>query len=167
MLFHTTLILLHRPFRAKVECQGACRDAAKQIEMQLFSFEQTYGLSKGKYVMAYCTYTAATVAVQDTIAGLQGARKGLDTFVRALNSIRESCPCIQRSIDIISECQSASVHQSGSRMAPGPRRATRMRAHRLPRLSWTKCLPFPTATRPNFFPATRQPLTISPTRSRT
>ena len=51
--------------------------------------------------MAYCTYTAATVVVQDMKDGRPGTRGRFETFMRALNAIRASCPGIQRSIDIL------------------------------------------------------------------
>jgi hypothetical protein len=51
--------------------------------------------------MAYCTYTAATVVVQDMKDGRPGTKGRFETFMRALNAIRASCPGIQRSIDIL------------------------------------------------------------------
>lgn len=54
--------------------------------------------------MAYCSYTAATVAVQDTKDDVPGARRRLDTYLRALNATSASCPGIQRSVGIIAKC---------------------------------------------------------------
>ena len=51
--------------------------------------------------MAYCTYTAATVVVQDMKDGRPRTKGRFETFMRALNAIRASCPGIQRSIDIL------------------------------------------------------------------
>ncbi|KAG7406089.1 hypothetical protein Forpe1208_v014203 [Fusarium oxysporum f. sp. rapae] len=51
--------------------------------------------------MAYCTYTAATVVVQDMKNGRPDAAERFKMFMRALNAITVSCPGIQRSIDIL------------------------------------------------------------------
>lgn len=71
-------------------------------------FDNTFGLSRGTYAMAYCTYTASTIAFQDIIDGLSDARERLDTFIRALNIIRESYPGVKRSTDIIEKCLDSS-----------------------------------------------------------
>lgn len=101
MLYHTTIILLLRPFRTNAICRNACREAAESIESLLLLLERSFGLSKVTYVMAYCAYTAATVVVQDCRDGLPGANEKVDTYMRALNGLRASCPGISRSIDII------------------------------------------------------------------
>ena len=51
--------------------------------------------------MAYCAYTAATIAVMDIRDGVEGSRKKYDTYLRALYGVRPSCPGMQRSIDIL------------------------------------------------------------------
>ncbi|KAF4450509.1 hypothetical protein F53441_6364 [Fusarium austroafricanum] len=61
----------------------------------------SFGFQRFTYVMAYCTYTAATVVVQDLKDGRPGTVERFKTFTRALNAIRASCPGIQRSIDIL------------------------------------------------------------------
>lgn len=104
MLYYTVLILLYRPFRSNASCRATCREAAEGVENLLLRIEQTFGLSRCTYAMAYCSYTAATVAVQDTKDGLAGAQRRLDTYMRALIALNESCPGIQRSIEIISKC---------------------------------------------------------------
>lgn len=104
MLYYTTTILLYRPFRSNSSCRAACREAAEGVVSLLLRMEETFGLTRCTYVMAYCSYTAATVAVQDTKDGVSGAQRRLDTCVRALEALSKSCPGIQRSIDIISKC---------------------------------------------------------------
>ena len=81
--------------------------------------------------MAYCSYTAATVAVQDTKDEVPGAQRRLDTYLRALNALSRSCPGIQRGIDIIHECLAAgptsiavSKPQNPSITSPPTTRAT-------------------------------------------
>lgn len=103
MLYHTTIILLHRPFRGNSTCRSACREAAKNVEGLLLVMERSFGFSRVTYVMAYCAYTAATVAVQDTTDNVAGAQGRLETCLRALNAVTVSCPGIQRSIGIISK----------------------------------------------------------------
>lgn len=58
--------------------------------------------------MAYCSYTAATVAVLDMADGVDGSQRAVNTYLRALYSIRKGCPGIQRSIDIILKAFEAS-----------------------------------------------------------
>lgn len=109
MLYYTTIILLYRPFRSNSSCRAACREAAEGVESLLLRMEQVFGLSRCTYIMAYCAYTAATVAVQDTRDGVPGARRRLDTYIRALKALSQSCPGIHRSIDIISRCLASDV----------------------------------------------------------
>lgn len=109
MLYYTTIILLYRPFRSNSSCRAACREAAEGVESLLLRMEQVFGLSRCTYIMAYCSYTAATVAVQDTRDGVPGARRRLDTYIRALKALSQSCPGIRRSIDIISRCLASDV----------------------------------------------------------
>lgn len=108
MLYYTTIILLHRPFRGNLSCRAACRDAAKGVEHFILLMEQSFALSKSTYIKAYCAYTAATVAVQDTKDDMPGARSRVGTYLRALKAISSSCPGIQRSIAIIEKCLDSS-----------------------------------------------------------
>lgn len=105
LLFYTTKILLHRPFsgsrQCRERCREACRTAAEGVERLLLFLDQTHGLSYATYLMAYCTYTAATVAMLDMHRGIAGSRQRVNTYLRALYAVRGSCPSIQRSIDII------------------------------------------------------------------
>lgn len=101
MLYHTTLVLLNRPFRGNVICKQACTVAAGEVEHLLLLLENTLGFSYVTYLMAYCAYTAATVALCDMKDGIAGAGKKVNTFLRALYSVCSSCPGIRKSIDII------------------------------------------------------------------
>lgn len=51
--------------------------------------------------MAYCIYTAASVAVQDVNAGDVIAAHKMQTLLRALRAGITTCPMLQRSLDII------------------------------------------------------------------
>lgn len=101
MLYYTTTILLHRPFRKNTECRSKCRQAAAEVEHLLLLLENTMGLTHVTYLMAYCAYTAATVAMLDLHDSVEGSQARVNTFLRALYSVRTSCPGIQRSIDIV------------------------------------------------------------------
>lgn len=101
MVYHTTIILLHRPFLNNKTCWAACQEASEHVEQLLRLLETSFGFLRFTYIMAYCTYTAATVVVQDMKDGRAGTKERFETFMRALNAIRASCPGIQRSIDIL------------------------------------------------------------------
>ncbi|KAH7196430.1 fungal-specific transcription factor domain-containing protein [Fusarium flagelliforme] len=101
MLYHTTMILLHRPFLNNKTCRTTCQEASEAVEQLLQLLETTFGFLRFTYIMAYCTYTAATVVVKDMKDGRPGTKTRFETFMRALNAIRTSCPGIQRSIDIL------------------------------------------------------------------
>ncbi|KAG4262832.1 hypothetical protein FPRO03_10195 [Fusarium proliferatum] len=101
MLYHTTIILLHRPFLNNPACWRACQEASQAVEQLLQLLDNTFGFQRFTYIMAYCTYTAATVVVQDMKNGRPDTTQRFKMFMRALNSITVSCPGIQRSIDIL------------------------------------------------------------------
>lgn len=71
--------------------------------------ERTFGLTRVTYLMAYCAYIAATVAVQDAKDHISGAQHRVETFVRVLSATRYSCPGIQRSLDIIKQSMSLPI----------------------------------------------------------
>jgi len=71
------------------------------MEHLLLLLEATLGLTHVTYLMAYCAYTAATVAMLDLHDGTEGSQARVNTYLRALYGVRTSCPGIQRSIDII------------------------------------------------------------------
>ena len=101
MLYYITTILLHRPFRNNNECRSICRQASAEVEHLLLLLERHMGLTHVTYIMAYCAYTAATVAMLELYDGVEGSQARVNTFLRALYCVRTSCPGIQRSIDII------------------------------------------------------------------
>nr|POE56689.1 nitrogen assimilation transcription factor nit-4 [Quercus suber] len=95
LLYHTTSILLHRPFWSNTSCRTACREAAEEVEHLFLLLEHSFGFEHVTYLMAYCAYTAATVAVMDE------SQTRINTYLRALFAVRSSCPGIQSSIDLI------------------------------------------------------------------
>ena len=101
MLYYITTILLHRPFRNNNECRSICRQASAEVEHLLLLLERCMGLTHVTYIMAYCAYTGATVAMLELYDGVEGSQARVNTFLRALYCVRTSCPGIQRSIDII------------------------------------------------------------------
>lgn len=64
--------------------------------------------------MAYSIYIAATIAVQDLLSQNLLTSKSIQTFLRGLESIKSSCPGIQRSIDVISKHSSSSSSLSST-----------------------------------------------------
>ena len=68
------------------------------------SLERTFGLLRVTYLMSYCAYIASSVAIQDVKDHVLGARQKVDTALRVLSAITNSCPGIQRSMDIIEQC---------------------------------------------------------------
>ncbi|KAH7147522.1 fungal-specific transcription factor domain-containing protein [Fusarium sp. MPI-SDFR-AT-0072] len=101
MLYHTTVILLHRPFLNNPACWKACQEASQCVGQLLQLLDNTFGFQRFTYIMAYCTYTAATVVLQDMKNGRPDTAERFKMFMRALNAITVSCPGIQRSIDIL------------------------------------------------------------------
>lgn len=101
LLYHTSLILLHRPFSASSGHHTACRTAADAIGALLKHYEGTFGFTRITYLMAYCVYLGASVIAQDVKQDDAIAKSKIETFLRALEGSRRTCPSIQRSIDII------------------------------------------------------------------
>ncbi|CAK7216506.1 hypothetical protein SCUCBS95973_002821 [Sporothrix curviconia] len=102
LLYHTTIILLHRPFYASPVHHAACRQAADHLERLLLLLERTFGFRRITYLMAYCVYTGASVLVQDVKQGCDAAAAAkIQTFLRALRLGVASCPLVRRSLDII------------------------------------------------------------------
>lgn len=63
--------------------------------------EKDFGFTRISYLMVYCVYTGACGLIQDVRAGDQAARAKMNTFIRALEGGRTTCPIVQRSLDII------------------------------------------------------------------
>ncbi|PVH70719.1 hypothetical protein DL98DRAFT_436466, partial [Cadophora sp. DSE1049] len=101
LLFYTTTILLHRPFYSSPSHHAACRQAAINMEKMVLLVEKTFGFTRITYLMAYCIYTGASVLLPDDKSGDRDARARIDTFLRALEGGRTTCPMVQRSLDII------------------------------------------------------------------
>lgn len=101
LLYHTTIILLHRPFWSASEHHTACRKAADNLETLLLLLEKTFGFNRITYLMSYCIYTAASVMIKDVKAGDLEANGKMKTFLRALKQGTNTCPLTQRSLDII------------------------------------------------------------------
>ncbi|KAF4958105.1 hypothetical protein FGADI_2663 [Fusarium gaditjirri] len=74
-------------------------------------FDNAFGFQRFTYIMAYCTYTAATVVVQDMKNGRPDTANRFKMFMRALNAITVSCPGIQRSIDILTKGMGTAAEQ--------------------------------------------------------
>lgn len=81
------------------------------IKSLFLSMERTHGFTRVTYLMAYCAYIAATVAVQDARDNVVGASQTVETFVRVLSGLRATCPSIQRSLDIIAQSMQQPIPQ--------------------------------------------------------
>jgi len=138
MLFYTTTILLHRPFRSNHRCRAICTEAAAEMEHLLLLLETTFGLTHVTYLMAYCAYTAATVAMLDMHDGTEGSQARVNTYLRALYGVRTSCPGIQRSIDIVIK---AFEYRKPSHPQP-PTTSTQVAVERAPEPDQLPAFPF-------------------------
>src|SRR5687767_15929372 len=65
LLYHTTVILAHRPFWAARGHYQACISAAHSIERLLLLLERTFSFANITYMMAYCVYTGASAILPD------------------------------------------------------------------------------------------------------
>lgn len=101
LLYHTTTLLLHRPFLPSPVHRNACRRIATEVEKLLLLHETTFGFHRVTYLMAYCIYTSASVSLADVKTGDKDASKRMQTFLRALQGGLATCPVLQRSLDII------------------------------------------------------------------
>lgn len=72
LMYHTTLILLHRPYVVSGQARDSdaaqkswkvCRSATTTIYHLLQMYTKTFGFQHITYMNSYCTYTAATTAV--------------------------------------------------------------------------------------------------------
>lgn len=104
LLYHTTIILLHRPFYSATAHHQACRRAADSLEKLVLLLEREFGFGRVTYVMGYCIYTGASVMTHDVKAGDVDASQKMQTFLRALQQGTITCPVLQRSLDIINNC---------------------------------------------------------------
>ena len=127
-MYHTTLILLHRPLLvASVDARHICEDAAAQIDMLLERSHSIFGWRQVLFVQAYCVYTAATVNFMNighpkrSIS--ESAYSRLRLELQVLESARKSCPGIARSIEVI-ETRLARMARSSESSLSSPTRDT-------------------------------------------
>lgn len=73
--------------------------------------------------MVYCVYTGASALIHDVKSGDTIARTRLNTFVRALEGGRSTCPIVQRSLDIIMSNIESSQPQEFTQPATGTQAA--------------------------------------------
>jgi hypothetical protein len=118
VLYHTTIILLHRPFILGArdlsqlgadKSYTACVSAAAAVHDLLMLQANTFGFSHLTYMNAYAAYIAATIAVlqverehhpdQDTKAAPQNL--GLNFLLEVLQECAVVMPALERSAAII------------------------------------------------------------------
>src|SRR3954447_12004114 len=114
LLYYTTVILLHRPTGDQI----ACRNAANSIEKLLLLLEGTFGFTRITYLIAYCIYTGASAMLQGVKSGDSEASTRMETFLRALNTGVQSCPILQRSLDIINASMNIPIPIPEAQSAP-------------------------------------------------
>jgi hypothetical protein len=120
LLYHTTLILLHRPFvlgATRFDNPGVlrsyhiCISAAAAIHDLLVLLTATFGYSHITYLNCYSTYIAATIAVlhfqhQEETNALPGLdvpseKLGLKFFLGVLQKTATALPALGRSVEIV------------------------------------------------------------------
>lgn len=101
LLYHSSRILLHRPYSALPENRSICRSAANQIEALIRLYKDTFAIAGVTYLMAYCFYTGASAMMQDALAGDMAAKQSMELFLEVLRGAQASCPVLQRSLNII------------------------------------------------------------------
>lgn len=118
LMYHTTLILLHRPVLlgtkdlvqpAALRSYHTCISATAAIHGLLMLQANTFGLSHVSYLNAYSAYIAATIAVlrferehklgEDHILSTQSL--GLNFLLEVLQKAAASMPALDRSVAII------------------------------------------------------------------
>ncbi|TXB96601.1 hypothetical protein FocTR4_00011195 [Fusarium oxysporum f. sp. cubense] len=109
-------------------CWKACQEASECVEQLLQLLDSTFGFQRFTYIMAYCTYTAATVVVQDMKNGRPDTAERFKMFMRALDAITVSCPGIQRSIDILTKGLGTVVEQDQEMSPAVPEQAPQIPA---------------------------------------
>jgi hypothetical protein len=118
IFYHTSIILLHRPFRSAPDCRTNCRQASQAVESIVVGYGNTFGFNRIPYLMSYCIYTAATIVMEDLKDGFSGDRERIEMFLEALECAKVSCPGIQQSIDIIRRNLSPTMPTSNPVMIP-------------------------------------------------
>lgn len=92
LLYHTSVILAHRPFWSGPAHYEACVSAAQSIEKLLLLIERTFGFDNITYLMAYCVYTGASALLRDAKSGNADAAAKVQTFTRALRTGAKKMP---------------------------------------------------------------------------
>ncbi|RJE23615.1 hypothetical protein PHISCL_04071 [Aspergillus sclerotialis] len=117
LMYHTTLILLHRPYVVSRQVRDSdaaqkswkvCRSATTTIYHLLKMYTKTFGFQHITYMNSYCTYTAATTAVYqletsegEPCASDQVVWTELKFLLDILQRTSTRMPGLNRSIDII------------------------------------------------------------------
>lgn len=121
LLYHTTIILLHRPFilgTKEIHSSAAvsrsyqlCITAAAAIHDLLELLTKTFGFSHITYLNCYSTYIAATIAVlhferqeeRTTLPELEESNEKLDLkfFLGVLQTTAKAMPALTRSVEIV------------------------------------------------------------------
>lgn len=117
LMYHTTLILLHRPYVVSGQARYSdaarkswkvCRSATTTIYHLLQMYTKTFGFQHITYMNSYCTYTAATTAVYqlessegDPRVSDQVVWTELKFLLDILQRTSTTMPGLNRSIDII------------------------------------------------------------------
>lgn len=137
LLYHTTVILLHRPVilgARDINAPGpyrsyqTCLSATAAIHDLLMLQSNTFGLSHVSYLNAYSAYIAATVAVlrfehehnpsEDPTIALK--RAGLSLLLEVLSRSAASMPALERSHAIIRKRMQAVIDRQPRRPSQAP-----------------------------------------------
>ncbi|KAL9109784.1 MAG: hypothetical protein Q9227_005653 [Pyrenula ochraceoflavens] len=135
LLYHTMLILLHRPYVLGVKnfddplvkrSMDICKTATKAIHDLLELMSNTFGFSHITYLNTYSCYIAATIAMlrfehDSTINGtadITSEQFGLKFLLEVLQKTTARMPALERSVDILKrKLQTILDRQNGKKMA--------------------------------------------------
>ncbi|KAJ5601455.1 hypothetical protein N7510_010989 [Penicillium lagena] len=112
-IYHSLIILLHRPFisdghlRSRTVPQHSwvhCTTAAQMISHIAESYKAAYGLSKAPYILSYAIYVACTIHVRNAAGEVTGSYEHVSLLragLECLNIMCQANPGIRRPVSII------------------------------------------------------------------
>lgn len=112
-IYHSLIILLHRPFisdghlRSRTVPQHSwvrCTTAAQMISHIAESYKAAYGLSKAPYILSYAIYVACTIHVRNAAGEMTGSYEHVSLLRAGLECLDIMCqanPGIRRPVSII------------------------------------------------------------------
>lgn len=113
-IYHSLIILLHRPFISDGHLRSAdrstgswesCTGAAQSITNIAVAYETAYGLDCAPYILSYTIYVACTIHVRNAAAAdVSQGRKSLSLLSTSLQCLNKLCianPGVTKPVNII------------------------------------------------------------------